>query len=78
MARTNILQYILTRFAAKTFDPIKLHCSEILTILLQESAVNRGKVLELRVEESSGMEHILQVIYFHRKTVPEASDEAVA
>ena len=40
--------------------------------------MNRGKVLELRVDESSGMEHVLQVIYFYRKTMPEALDEAVA
>lgn len=40
-SNTVILSFLLGRLQLKTFDPNKLYCSEILSILLQKSASNR-------------------------------------
>jgi beta-catenin-like protein 1 len=72
--RTNILTYLLSRLEVKAFSPNKLHCSEVLAILLQNSEANQQSVAELQIDGHSGLEHLLQIIFHYRKAVADSSE----
>ena len=74
--RTDIMSYLLRRLSGQAFDPIKLHCSEVLAILLQRSEANQERLSTIQVDGRSGFEHILQIVFNYRKVVPSSSDEA--
>lgn len=73
--RTDLLALLLKRIAVAPFDANKLHASEILAILLQSSVQNQTKMLSVKVDGSSGMEVLLQIIFQLRKTVPSTAEE---
>lgn len=73
---THLLQFLLRRLGAKNFDANKLHVSEVLAILLQSSSANQSRLLGLQIEDNSGFEVLLQLVFASRKTVPESEDES--
>ncbi|CAG8598044.1 17039_t:CDS:10 [Acaulospora morrowiae] len=67
---TNILEWMLGRIKVKAFDSNKQYCSEILSILLQNSRVNRLKLGEL-----GGIDVLLQVLNAYKRRNPKDADE---
>ena len=74
--RTSIMAYLLRKLTQQSFDPIKLHCSEILAILLQNSSPNQESLPTVEVDGRNGFELLLQIIFSCRKMVPSTTEEA--
>ncbi|CAG8478240.1 13480_t:CDS:10, partial [Acaulospora colombiana] len=67
---TNVLEWMLGRIKVKMFDSNRQYCSEILSILLQNSRVNR-----LKLGESGGIDVLLQVLNAYKRRNPKDADE---
>lgn len=74
--RTNVMVYLLRRLSNQSYDAIKLHCSEVLAILLQNSGRNQEALPAVDVDGRSGLELLLQIIFSCRKLVPSSTEEA--
>lgn len=73
---TGILQYLISRVRAKSFDANQLHASEVLSMLLQASESTARRLVALK--EIDGLDELLQAIAPYRKRNPESLDEAVS
>jgi beta-catenin-like protein 1 len=68
--KTEILQWLLKRIQQRQFDDIKLYCSEILSILLQNSKDNQIKVGKL-----NGIDVLLTAVSLYKKINPPTMEE---
>lgn len=68
--RTKLLRWLLNRIKAREFDSNKLYASEILAILLQNSAVNQRRVGQL-----NGVDTILQAVALYKSKDPKTGEE---
>ena len=65
-----LLQWLLKRLKVRQFDPNKLYCSEILSILVQGSATNQ----EL-VGSFDGIDTLLQCLAYYKRRDPSTPEE---
>ena len=65
-----LLQWLLKRISVRQFDPNKLYCSEILSILLQTSVENRTLLGDL-----NGVDVLLQSLSYYKKRDPSTAEE---
>ncbi|CAO1419682.1 unnamed protein product [Diamesa hyperborea] len=70
IAEQGLLQWILKRLRIKMFDPNKLYCSEILSILLQNT--NENRILLGNVE---GIDILLQQLATYKRHDPSNPEE---
>lgn len=68
--RTKLLRWLLNRIKAREFDSNKLYASEILAILLQNSAINQRRVGQL-----NGVDTILQAVALYKSKDPKTGEE---
>ncbi|KAH7280224.1 hypothetical protein KP509_37G056700 [Ceratopteris richardii] len=68
--RTKLLRWLLNRIKVREFDSNKLYASEILAILLQNSAVNQRRVGQL-----NGVDTILQAVALYKSKDPKSGEE---
>ncbi|KAI0081766.1 DUF1716-domain-containing protein [Panus rudis PR-1116 ss-1] len=68
--KTAIMEWILKRVQAKTYDENRGYAAELLSILLQNNRHNR-----LKFGEKNGVETLLQVLSHYRKRDPADADE---
>ncbi|KAJ3114576.1 hypothetical protein HDU96_001946 [Phlyctochytrium bullatum] len=68
--KTSVLPWIVKRISKKGFDSNKQYASELLSILVQQSAKNR-----LALKKENGVATLLRAIWFYRKSDPEDPDE---
>ncbi|CAM6091003.1 unnamed protein product [Calypogeia fissa] len=68
--RTKLLRWLLTRLKVREFDSNKLYASEILAILLLNSAANQRRLGQL-----NGVDTILQAVAMYKSRDPKTSEE---
>ncbi|CAF1612332.1 unnamed protein product, partial [Didymodactylos carnosus] len=69
--KQGLLQYLLKRLKIKSpFDSIRLYCSELLSILLQNHDENRQTLGEL-----DGIDILLQQLAYYKRHDPQTSEE---
>ncbi|OAY83833.1 Beta-catenin-like protein 1 [Ananas comosus] len=68
--RTKLLRWLLGRIKVREFDANKQYASEILAILLQNSAANQK-----RLGQMNGVDGILQAVAMYKSRDPKSSDE---
>ncbi|KAI8814783.1 Catenin-beta-like protein [Cladochytrium replicatum] len=72
--KTSLLAYLLRRISTtRVFDSNRQYASELLSILLQNSRINRSKLAS--PENGDGVEALLRVIATYRKRDPAEADE---
>eukprot|EP00727_Mastigamoeba_balamuthi_P007985 m51a1_g3807 hypothetical protein (1348) ;mRNA; r:245266-251184 len=69
-AQGQLLAFLLSRCKEKAFDAVKGYAAELLSVLMQGSAVNQE-----RVGAANGIECLLEAIALYRKTDPPTPDE---
>jgi len=65
-----LLQWLLKRLKVRQFDPNKLYCSEILSILVQSSTVNQELVGSM-----DGIDTLLQCLAYYKRRDPSSPEE---
>ncbi|KIY74135.1 DUF1716-domain-containing protein [Cylindrobasidium torrendii FP15055 ss-10] len=70
VSKTNIMAWLLNRMKAKVFDENRGYSAEILSILLQDSTLNRAKF-----GEENGVEIALEILSQYRRKDPANADE---
>lgn len=68
--RTKLLRWLLTKIKVREFDSNKQYASEILAILLQNSAANQK-----RLGQMNGVDIMLQAVAMYKSRDPRSSDE---
>lgn len=68
--RTKLLRWLLGRIKVREFDGNKQYASEILAILLQNSAANQK-----RLGQMNGVDGVLQAVAMYKSRDPKSADE---
>ncbi|XP_072966370.1 uncharacterized protein [Typha angustifolia] len=68
--RTKLLRWLLGRIKIREFDANKQYASEILAILLQNSAANQK-----RLGQMNGVDGVLQAVAMYKSRDPKSTDE---
>ncbi|KAJ8618457.1 hypothetical protein MRB53_014643 [Persea americana] len=68
--RTKLLRWLLSKIKVREFDGNKQYASEILAILLQNSAANQK-----RLGQMNGVDIVLQAVAMYKSRDPKSSDE---